>query len=96
VAIRKLGGELVGVSKDTPAVADEFCRSLDLPYTLVGDETGAVIKAYGAAWPLLGLAKRVTYVVGRDKKIKITFRSERDVAAHVAKAKEALAALSGT
>jgi peroxiredoxin len=55
-----------------------------------------VIKAYGAAWPLLGLAKRVTYVVGRDRTVKMAFRSERDVVAHVAKAKEALAGLSGT
>jgi thioredoxin-dependent peroxiredoxin len=84
------------VSKDTPQVADEFCRSLDLPYTLVGDEKGAIIKAYAAAWPLLGLAKRVTYVVGRDRKVKMAFRSERDVVAHVAQAKEALTALSGT
>jgi peroxiredoxin len=84
------------VSKDTPEVADEFCRSLDLPYTLVGDPKGEVIKAYGAAWPLLGLAKRVTYVVGRDRTVKMAFRSERDVVAHVAKAKEALAGLSGT
>ena len=86
----------MGVSKDTPQVADEFCRSLDLPYTLVGDAKGAIIKAYGVAWPLLGLAKRVTYVVGRDARVKMAFRSERDVTAHVTKAKEALAALSGT
>jgi peroxiredoxin len=90
-----MGGELVGVSRDTPAVADEFCRSLDLPYTLVGDEEGRIIRAYGVAWLLLGLARRVTYVVGRDARIAMAFRSERDVAAHVAKAKEALAALGG-
>jgi thioredoxin-dependent peroxiredoxin len=87
---------VVGVSKDTPAVADEFCRSLDLPYTLVGDEKGEVIRAYRVAWPLLGLAKRVTYVIGRDTRIKTAFRSERDPNAHAAKAKEALRALSGT
>ena len=80
------------MSKDTPRVADEFCASLNLPYRLVGDAEGRIIKAYQAAWPLLGIAKRVTYVVGRDRKIKLAFRSERDVTAHVTKAKEALAA----
>ncbi len=80
------------MSKDTPRVADEFCASLDLPYRLVGDAEGRTIKAYKAAWPLLGIAKRVTYVVGRDRRIKLAFRSERDIAAHVAKAKQALAA----
>lgn len=84
------------MSKDTPKVADEFCQSLDLPYTIVGDEDGRIIKAYKVAWPLLGLAKRVTYVIGRGGQVEIAFRSERDVPAHVAKAKEALAALSGT
>lgn len=84
---------MVGVSKDTPEVADEFCRSLDLPFTLVGDEKGEIIRAYRVGWPLLGLAKRVTYVIGRDKRIEMAFRSERDPAAHAAKAKEALAAL---
>jgi thioredoxin-dependent peroxiredoxin len=80
------------VSKDTPRVADEFCASLNLPYRLVGDPEGHVIQAYKAGWFLLGIAKRVTYVVGRDRKIKLAFRSERDVTAHVTKAKEALAA----
>jgi peroxiredoxin len=84
------------VSRDTPEVADEFCRSLDLPYTLVGDLKGDIIRAYGVAWPLLGLARRVTYVIGRDRRISSTFRSERDPSAHAAKAKEALGALSGT
>ncbi len=82
----------MGVSKDTPKVADEFCQSLDLPYAIVGDESGRIIKAYKVGWPLLGLAKRVTYVVGRDGRITLAFRSERDVSAHVEKAKEALAA----
>jgi len=35
----------------------------------------------------------VTYVIGRDGRIKLAFRNERDMAAHVTKAKEALAAL---
>jgi thioredoxin-dependent peroxiredoxin len=83
---------VVGVSKDTPEVADEFCRSLDLPFTLVGDEKGEVIRTYGVGWPLLGLAKRVTYVIGRDTRIRMAFRSERDPSAHAAKAREALAA----
>jgi hypothetical protein len=33
--------------------------------------------------------------MGRDGKVKLAFRSERDIPAHVAKAKEALAVVSG-
>jgi peroxiredoxin len=35
-------------------------------------------------WPLIGLSRRVTYVVGRDLRIALAFRSELDPEAHVA------------
>lgn len=59
----------------------------------MGDERGRVIKAYGAAWPLIGLARRVSFVIGKDRLVKAVFKSERDVLGHVAQAKVALAAL---
>lgn len=93
MAIRKLGGEVIGVSKDSQKTADEFCQSLELPYSLVGDEQGRIIKAFKVGWPLLGPARRVTCVIGRDGKIKLAYRNERDPVAHIARAKEALAAL---
>jgi len=41
--------------------------------------------------PLFGLARRVSYVIGKDRKIKAVHRAERDVESHVTGACEALA-----
>ena len=53
-----------------------------MPFALVGDPTGAVLRAYGVRWPLLGKARRVTYRIGRDRRIEAVYRSEWRVRAH--------------
>jgi peroxiredoxin Q/BCP len=75
---------VVGVSKDRQETSDRFRKSLELPYPLVGDPEGVILRAYKVRWPLVGLARRVTYVVGRDRKIRQAFHSEFDIDAHVA------------
>jgi peroxiredoxin Q/BCP len=76
----------VGVSADPQEASDRFRESLDLPFPLVGDPGGTILEAYKVRWPLIGIAKRVTYVIGRDKKVLRAFRSERDMTAHAAQA----------
>jgi peroxiredoxin len=76
----------VGVNADPQESNDRFRESLDLPFPLVGDPGGEILKAYNVRWPIIGIAKRVTYVVGRDRKIRSVFRSERDMRAHAAQA----------
>jgi peroxiredoxin len=49
----------------------------------VGDPQGDVLRAYKVRWPVLGLARRVTYVIGRDKTVEHVFESQFDVGAHV-------------
>jgi peroxiredoxin len=73
---------VVGVSRDRQETSDRFRKSLDLPYPLVGDADGRITKAYGVRWPVIGLARRITYVVGKDRKIQMVFRSERNPIAH--------------
>lgn len=80
------------MSTDTQATNDDFCRKLALPFPLVGDVDGAIVRAYGVRIPLLGLARRVTYLVGRDARIRLAFESQFNVGAHLAKVREALAA----
>ena len=77
---------MVGVSADKPETSARFCQELELPYPMVGDAAGAILRAYGVRWPVVGLARRVTYVIGRDRKVRLAYRSERDVEGHVAKA----------
>ena len=83
--------EVVGVSGDTQETQDRFAQSLGLSFPLVGDAEGKIREAYQVKWPIVGLARRTTYVIGRDHKVKQAFRSERDPDAHVAGACEYVA-----
>ena len=74
---------------------DRFREKLGLPFPLVGDPDGTILRAYEVRWPLVGLAKRVTYVIGRDRKILRAFRSETDMNAHAAQACEFVAGRAG-
>lgn len=80
------------MSSDVQSVSDDFCRQLELPFPLVGDPQGDILRAYGVRIPVLGLARRVTYLVGRDARIRLAFESQFNVGAHLAKVREALAA----
>lgn len=83
---------MVGVSADSQETNDRFRKSLDLPFPLVGDPEGRILRAYRVRWPLLGLAQRVTYAVGQNKRILLAFHSEVGIASHAAAAREAVSA----
>jgi thioredoxin-dependent peroxiredoxin len=76
----------VGVSADDQETSDRFGASLDLPYPMVGDPAGRILKAYEVRWPLIGVAHRVTYLVGADRRVQQVIRGERDADHHVAEA----------
>ena len=76
------GVEVIGVSGDSAATQALFKKEHQLPYTLLGDETGAVAKAFGVPVKAGGKVKhkdqeltrgvtaaRWTYVIGKDGKI---------------------------
>jgi peroxiredoxin Q/BCP len=83
---------VVGVSNDVQETSDRFRESLNLPYPLVGDPEGAILRSYKVRWPLLGLAQRVTYLIGRDRKIRLALHRELDIEAHMGEVSRALAA----
>jgi peroxiredoxin len=77
---------VIGVSADDQETSDRFRASLELPFPTVGDPSGAILRAYRVRWPLIGLARRVTYVVGRDRRIRAAYESQHKVDQHVAQA----------
>jgi peroxiredoxin Q/BCP len=77
--------EVVGVSRDDVETLERFRKDRELPFPLVSDATGAISRAYRVRWPILGLARRVTFLVGRDRRIRLAFHSERDPRAHPAR-----------
>jgi thioredoxin-dependent peroxiredoxin len=79
----KLSGcEVVGVSRDDQATNDRFRESLGLPYPLVGDPGGTITSAYKVDWPLIGRAKRTTFLIGRDRHVRLAFHDEFKMDAH--------------
>jgi thioredoxin-dependent peroxiredoxin len=83
-ALRSRGFSVVGVSTDEQTVSDRWAESLDLPFPLVGDPEAEVTSSYRVKWPLLNVARRVTFVVGHDRKIESVHHSERDFRSHTA------------
>jgi len=82
---------VVGVSRDTQETSDRFRESLRLPYPLVGDARGDVLAAYKVRWPVIGLARRVTYLISKNRHVKLVFHSEFNIDQHVVETCAALA-----
>jgi peroxiredoxin len=89
--LRRSGCDVVGVSRDPQETSERFRQSLELPFPLVGDTEGEILRAYKVRWPVIGLARRVTYLVEKSHKVKLALHSEFDVGAHVSATCAALA-----
>jgi peroxiredoxin Q/BCP len=77
---------VIGVSGDTQETLLRFAKELELPYRLVGDPDGTIRDAWGVKWPVFGFARRVSFVVGRDRTVRNVHHAERDVDSHAAAA----------
>lgn len=88
--------EVIGVSSDAQETNDRFRESLGLPFRLIGDPKGEILRAYDVRWPFVGLAQRVTYAIGRNKKVLLAFHSELHMKAHASEACRAVSAESGS
>jgi len=74
---------VIGISTDKQATSDRFAKEMDLPYRLLGDPGAKITSAFEAKWPLINVARRTTYVIGRDRRVLMAYRSDKDVMAHV-------------
>lgn len=75
-AIRAEGAEVYGISVDTVEDQAAFHDDLGLGFPLLADPEGKVVAAYGAKMPIVSYAKRWTFLIGPDLKIR---QVERDV-----------------
>ncbi len=78
-ALKKKGAVVLGVSKDGAASHKKFIEKYELPFSLLADESGGIVKAYGA-WgekslygkKYMGIL-RITYVIGSDGRVAAVF-----------------------
>lgn len=81
--IRALGGEVVGVSMDDLAVQCRFAESEQVTYPLLPDPSGALALKFGVRRMLFPVAKRVTFLIGPDKRVAARFVHEFQVNRHL-------------
>jgi peroxiredoxin len=68
------GAEIVGISTDDGATQCRFAETIGTRFPLIADANGAIAASFGVRWPILGLARRVTFVVGTDRRIEAVFQ----------------------
>jgi len=56
-------------STDTQQKNKEFAESLGVDYPLLADPETKTAESYGVRIPILGLAKRWTFYIGKDGKV---------------------------
>lgn len=81
--LKALGAEVIGISVDPPSRQCDFQAKERVRFPMVGDPDHAIADAYDVLRPLLGVARRVTYVVGPDGKIEAVFQHEFQVSKHL-------------
>lgn len=91
--LKGLGVEVVGVSSDDHETQCSFAESTGAKFPMIGDIDKAVARGFGVLWPLLPLAKRVTFVVDAEGLVRGVFRHELAVERHLSDVRAAIAAL---
>jgi peroxiredoxin Q/BCP len=61
--------EHFAISVDTPQKNKEFAESLEADYPILSDPDKKVAEGYGVLIPVVGLAKRWTFYIGKDGRI---------------------------
>lgn len=81
--------EVVGVSFDSPESHQKFISKYNLNFPLVADTDGKIADAYGVRMPGKDMAKRVSFLIGRDGKVAhVTNTMNADT--HLTEMKEAV------
>lgn len=68
--IRELGAEVYGISTDTIEDQAKFHKEHNLTFDLLADADAKVTELYGAKMPLVKVAKRWTFIIDPQLKIK--------------------------
>lgn len=76
------GATIIGVSTDDGETQCEFAQSLGTPFALIGDSDKSISKAYGVLRGMLGVAKRVTFVLSVEKRVLAVFHHDFAIDKH--------------
>lgn len=79
---------IYGISRDDIGTQCKFKEKYNLPYELIADETGAIIKSFGISG-LFGFANRVTFIVNPNGEIAWVIKNVQ-ISRHVVQVVEAI------
>jgi peroxiredoxin Q/BCP len=65
------------VSADTGESHKAFAEKFHLPFSILADPDKQIIEAYGVKMPLIGIAKRVTFLIDRQGVVRKVIRDAR-------------------
>jgi len=91
--LKKDGVEVIGVSFDSSESHQKFISKFSLNFPLLADTDGKIADAYGVRMSGRNMARRVSFLIGRDGKIlHVTDNPKAEI--HLAEMKEAVAGLA--
>jgi thioredoxin-dependent peroxiredoxin len=74
--LRMAGAGVVGISVDRHDTQCKFAESLAVSFPVVSDHDAAIARAYDVRWPIIGVAKRVTYILSPARLVLAAFHHE--------------------
>lgn len=80
---RDLDIPVFGISKDSIKTHQRFKAQHQLPFELLSDPTGAVCKKYQALVPVIGLPKRITYLIDGEGRIVASYQNMFGAGQHI-------------
>jgi thioredoxin-dependent peroxiredoxin len=89
--------EIIGVSLDSDDSHQKFATEYKVPFPLIADKDRTLAKSYEAIGPLrglIGIVKRVTFVIDKQGNIADILQSELNADAHLDGVKAALGRLA--
>jgi len=76
------GATVVGISTDDQDTQCRFAESLRAPFPMIADSDKRISNAYGVLWPVIGLPRRVTFIVNALRTIDAVFEHNVQIARH--------------
>lgn len=82
-AFHNMGITIIGISQDNVRTHQRFKKKYSLPFALLSDVSGEVAESYKALMPILGVIKRVTYLLNKDHQIEAVFEDMFNTKKHI-------------
>lgn len=80
---RNLEIPVFGISRDSVKSHLKFKETHNLPFELLSDVSGKVCKAYDALVPVIGIPKRVTYLLDSEHKVIASYQDMFGARKHI-------------